>query len=66
MNFLIDGNVRLRESVDGEVCPRRALEVDETADVIILVELTEGALDFLARQSERGESNRLPVAACDR
>ena len=45
------------DAVDGEACAGLVGEVEETGDVIVLVEAGEEALDFVAREGEGGKRN---------
>ena len=65
LNSLVDGDVGLRKTVDGKVCAGGALEVDEAADVVVLVEMAERGFDFLARKAKRRKRDGPAVGTGD-
>jgi len=59
----IEGDVGGRNSVDGEFLAGGFRELEEAADVIVLVVTGEEAFCFCVRQTEDRKSNRLAKIA---
>ena len=66
LNIGVDGDVRLRKTVDLIARAGGALKMEEAADVVVLVEGAENTFDFLPRKSQRIERHGFSVAARNR
>jgi hypothetical protein len=65
LNFLINRNVRLRESINHVGGARNLAEVKVAADVVILIERAENALDIALLHAKFRERRKKRKAACD-
>jgi hypothetical protein len=66
LDFSVEGDVRDRLSADGELCAAGIGEMEEAADVIVLVVAGEEALGFSGRELESGESDGLAEFTSER
>jgi hypothetical protein len=63
LDFGVNRNVRLRKTADLEGLAGGFAEVEEAADVVILVEHVEDALGFFVRKAERFDGDGFSVRA---
>src|SRR4029077_4508265 len=63
LDFGVDGDVGLGEAVNLVAGTRGVAEVEEAADVVVLVEDVEDSFGLLARKAKCGDGNGFAVAA---